>query len=112
MMCGGALMARPLSPLREALSATLTHLSGVLPPHLGYSPGTGKVQHDWLWSVGGSPFSFTSLGERATRRWGCCLSLSPPPCRGHSSLAVAHRARARAAQSCERHDHTLRGASC
>ena len=40
MMCGGALLARPLSPLREALSATLTHLGGVLPPHLGYNPST------------------------------------------------------------------------
>jgi len=32
-------MSRPLSPLRHALAATLQHLGGVLPPHLGYHPG-------------------------------------------------------------------------
>ena len=38
-MCEGALLSRPLSPMRHALAATLQFLGGVLPPHLGYHPG-------------------------------------------------------------------------
>lgn len=37
-MCNGALLARPLSPMRHALAATLQYLGGALPPHLGYHP--------------------------------------------------------------------------
>ena len=37
--CNGALLSRPLSPLRHALAAALRHLGGVLPPHLGHHPG-------------------------------------------------------------------------
>ncbi|KAG2435642.1 hypothetical protein HXX76_006844 [Chlamydomonas incerta] len=62
MMCGGNLVARPISPLKEALAATLLHLGGVLPPHLGYNPRAHAVTHDWLWSVGAHPLSFTSTG--------------------------------------------------
>jgi hypothetical protein len=71
MMCGGSLLARPLSPLRHALAATLTHLGGVLPPHLGYDPRKQRVTHDWLWSVGSHPMSFTSVGEC----WGSLVPL-------------------------------------
>lgn len=67
MMCGGALLARPLSPLKESLAATLVHLGGVLPPHLGYNPKGHRVTHDWLWSVGSHPQSFTSTGTRYTQ---------------------------------------------
>ncbi|KAG2501680.1 hypothetical protein HYH03_000182 [Edaphochlamys debaryana] len=66
MMCGGALVARPVSPLKEALAATLLHLGGVLPPHLGYNPRSHTVTHDWLWSVGAHPLSFTSTGMEFT----------------------------------------------
>ncbi|KXZ55672.1 hypothetical protein GPECTOR_2g1222 [Gonium pectorale] len=66
MMCGGSLVARPVSPLKEALAATLLALGGVLPPHLGYHPRSGVVSHDWLWSVGAHPLSFTSTGLRYT----------------------------------------------
>ncbi|KAF6255218.1 hypothetical protein COO60DRAFT_237950 [Scenedesmus sp. NREL 46B-D3] len=62
MVCDGILLQRPLSPLKHALSAVLQHLGGVLPPHLGYSPGRKVVQHDWLWSVGSHPLSWTSWG--------------------------------------------------
>jgi hypothetical protein len=62
MMCDGILLQRPLSPLKHALSAVLQHLGGVLPPHLGYNPGRKVVQHDWLWSVGAHPLSWTSWG--------------------------------------------------
>lgn len=62
MMCDGILLHRPLSPLKHALSAVLQHLGGVLPPHLGYNPGRKVVQHDWLWSVGAHPLSWTSWG--------------------------------------------------
>ena len=55
-------MSRPLSPVKEALAATLTYLGGVLPPHLGYNPGKHVVTHDWLWSVGSHPLSFTCMG--------------------------------------------------
>mmetsp|Transcript_38308 Transcript_38308/g.85303 ORF Transcript_38308/g.85303 Transcript_38308/m.85303 type:complete len:1048 (+) Transcript_38308:131-3274(+) len=67
MMCGGSLLARPLSPLKDALAATLLYLGGVLPPHLGYNPGKHKVNHDWLWSVGAHPLSATSVGTRYTQ---------------------------------------------
>ncbi|EFJ49585.1 hypothetical protein VOLCADRAFT_89945 [Volvox carteri f. nagariensis] len=66
MMCGGMLVARPISALKEALAATLLHLGGVLPPHLGYNPRSHTVTHDWLWSVGGHPLSFTSTGQQYT----------------------------------------------
>lgn len=66
MMCGGTLVARPISPLKEALAATLRHLGGVLPPHLGYNPRAHQVTHDWLWSVGAHPLSFTSTGAAYT----------------------------------------------
>ncbi|KAI8467147.1 MAG: hypothetical protein J3K34DRAFT_431559 [Monoraphidium minutum] len=61
-MCDGALLSRPLSPMRHALAATLLHLGGVLPPHIGYHPGRNLVTHDWLWSVGAHPLSWTSSG--------------------------------------------------
>lgn len=77
MMCDGILLQRPLSPLKHALSAILQHLGGILPPHLGYDPGRQVVQHDWLWSVGGHPLSWTSWGGKysqmhidALHRWG------------------------------------------
>lgn len=63
MMCSGLLLARPISSLKEALAAVLLHLGGLLPPHLGYNPHSHAVTHDWLWSVGGHPMSFTSTGE-------------------------------------------------
>lgn len=76
MMCDGILLQRPLSPLKHALSAILQHLGGILPPHLGYNPGRQVVQHDWLWSVGGHPLSWTSWGGKysqmhidALHRW-------------------------------------------
>ncbi|MEW5314243.1 MAG: hypothetical protein WDW38_005754 [Sanguina aurantia] len=62
MMCGGSLLARPLSALKEALAATLQYLGVVLPPHLGYDAASHTVTHDWLWSVGAHPLSFTSTG--------------------------------------------------
>eukprot|EP00878_Enallax_costatus_P020352 GHUV01021506.1.p1 GENE.GHUV01021506.1~~GHUV01021506.1.p1 ORF type:complete len:850 (+),score=172.67 GHUV01021506.1:211-2760(+) len=64
MMCDGVLLQRPLSPLKHALSAVLQHLGGVLPPHLGYHLHRKVVQHDWLWSVGAHPLSWTSWGGR------------------------------------------------
>lgn len=76
MMCDGILLQRPLSPLKHALSAILQHLGGILPPHLGYNPGRQVVQHDWLWSVGAHPLSWTSWGGKysqmhidALHRW-------------------------------------------
>lgn len=63
-MCDGILLQRPLSPLKHALLAVLQHLGGILPPHLGYSPSRKLVEHDWLWSVGGHPLSWTSWGGR------------------------------------------------
>jgi hypothetical protein len=66
MMCGGSLLARPLSPLKESLAAVLAYLGGVLPPHLGYNPARKAVTHDWLWSVGAHPLSATSMGVEYT----------------------------------------------
>mmetsp|Transcript_32185 Transcript_32185/g.96098 ORF Transcript_32185/g.96098 Transcript_32185/m.96098 type:complete len:1123 (-) Transcript_32185:516-3884(-) len=62
MMCNGALQSRPLSPLKDALSAVLLALGGVLPLQLGYNAGRRQVSHDWLWSVGAHPLSATSTG--------------------------------------------------
>lgn len=42
----------------------LTYLGGVLPPHLGLSPRRHTLTHDWLWSTGTHPHSFTSTGLR------------------------------------------------
>jgi hypothetical protein len=41
--CDGYLLSRPPSPLRHALAAVLQHLGGVLPPHLGYRPGSSAT---------------------------------------------------------------------
>ena len=65
-MCQGSLLSRPLSPLKEALGAVLTHLGGILPTHIGYDPSRRVVTHDWLWSVGAHPFSSTSVGLNYT----------------------------------------------
>lgn len=66
--CNGNMMGQTLgSPLKFALSATLQHLGGLLPPHLGYSPAHRVVTHDWMWSVGAHPFSLTSPGWKLTQ---------------------------------------------
>ncbi len=67
MMCNGALLSRPFSPLKDALAAVLQHLGGVLPPHLAYNPDKRAVTHDWLWSVGAHPLSHTSSGHTFTQ---------------------------------------------
>lgn len=85
MMCDGILLQRPLSPLKHALLAVLQHLGGILPPHLGYNPSRQVVQHDWLWSVGGHPLSWTSWGGKYSQMhidalhrcdWVCCVVLA------------------------------------
>lgn len=66
--CNGNMMGQTLgSPLKSALSATLQHLGGLLPPHLGYSPAHRTITHDWMWSVGAHPFSLTSPGWKLTQ---------------------------------------------
>jgi hypothetical protein len=62
MVCDGFLLPRPLSPMKHALAAVVQHLGGVLPPHLGYAPARQLVTHDWLWSVGAHPLSWTAGG--------------------------------------------------
>lgn len=50
-------------PVREALAATATHLAGLVPMHLSYSPSSQRLEQEWLWSVGDSPLSHTSHGR-------------------------------------------------
>ncbi|GMH36984.1 hypothetical protein BSKO_04857 [Bryopsis sp. KO-2023] len=65
--CNGHMVGQSLAaPLKASLAATLQHLGGVLPPHLGYSPSQGAITHDWMWSVGAHPFSHTSPGWKVT----------------------------------------------
>eukprot|EP01025_Chloroclados_australasicus_P065965 TRINITY_DN9015_c0_g1_i3.p1 TRINITY_DN9015_c0_g1~~TRINITY_DN9015_c0_g1_i3.p1 ORF type:complete len:323 (+),score=22.45 TRINITY_DN9015_c0_g1_i3:143-970(+) len=64
IICNGQIVGRDVtSPLQSALQAVATHLGGLLPLHLGYSPSHQVVLHDWLWSVGTNPLSLTSHGS-------------------------------------------------
>eukprot|EP00210_Caulerpa_lentillifera_P000043 g42.t1 len=66
--CGGSITGRSLTePLKAALAATLQHLGGLLPPHLGYSPSHMAITHDWMWSIGANPFSLTSPGWKISQ---------------------------------------------
>lgn len=66
--CGGSITGTtPSAPLKAAVAATLQHLGGVLPPHLGYSPSHRAITHDWLWSTGSNPFSLTSPGWKVSQ---------------------------------------------
>ena len=61
LSCNGkAIVWNLRNPLRSMLSATVHHLSGLLPMHLAYDDAHGKVSQDWLWSVGCSPLSHTA----------------------------------------------------
>jgi len=46
--------------LKSALAATALTLYGVIPTHIHYDAPNQKALQDWLWSVGDSPFSYTS----------------------------------------------------
>lgn len=48
------------NPLKAALSATSLLLSGLIPTHISYSDATHRAYQNWMWSVGDSPFSYTS----------------------------------------------------
>lgn len=93
-MCNAALLSRPLSPLKHALAAVLTHLGGLLPPQLGYSPHRKAIQHDWLWAVGAHPLSWTASGvtysqlsiDALHRRW--VLSQGRGVCAGGPVVCV------------------------
>ena len=61
LSCNGkAIVWNLRNPLRAVLSATVHHLSGVLPMHMAYDEAHAKVSQDWLWSVGCSPLSQTA----------------------------------------------------
>ena len=65
LSCAGKPVVRNLrNPLREALRATLTALSGQLPMHVT-NHVHGKPSHDWQWSVGSSPLSCLSAPRSA-----------------------------------------------
>ncbi|XP_078443287.1 uncharacterized protein LOC144712828 [Wolffia australiana] len=49
-------------PIKAAIAATAEHISGLLPPHLVYSPAHETAVEDWIWSVGCNPLSITSQG--------------------------------------------------
>jgi hypothetical protein len=48
------------NPYKAALSATVQHLTGLLPTHIAYSAAHGRVSQQWLWSTGDNPNSLTS----------------------------------------------------
>jgi len=63
MICGHYHLPWNLrTPLRAALAATAEQLGGVLSPHLAYEAETKRARQNWLWSVGDSPFAYTSSG--------------------------------------------------
>ncbi|GMH11774.1 hypothetical protein Nepgr_013615 [Nepenthes gracilis] len=49
-------------PIKAAIAAAAEHLAGLLPLHLVYSHAHETAIEDWIWSVGGNPFSITSQG--------------------------------------------------
>merc|ERR1712166_373713 len=51
------------NPLKPLLSATISHLAGVIPSHLTYSEAHRRTSQDWLWSVGDNPLAWS------TSRW-------------------------------------------
>lgn len=63
IQCGGLPIDWDLrNPMRHALAATTTHLAGLVPTHLTYSPLLESVAQEWLWSTGDGPFSHSSHG--------------------------------------------------
>ena len=54
-----------------AVAAVTEHIGGVLPSHVNFNIPRGRVEEDWLWSVGAHPFSATAAG---TSLVGLCAS--------------------------------------
>jgi hypothetical protein len=48
------------NPLRPLLTATVSHLAGLLPMHVTYSEAHQRTSQNWQWSVGDSPLAYTS----------------------------------------------------
>merc|ERR1711991_395867 len=53
--------------MKAAVSATAQYLAGVLNTHVTWSLPHSRVAQDWLWSVGNSPFAYTSHGSQVSR---------------------------------------------
>eukprot|EP00698_Gefionella_okellyi_P007073 TRINITY_DN1720_c0_g1_i3.p1 TRINITY_DN1720_c0_g1~~TRINITY_DN1720_c0_g1_i3.p1 ORF type:complete len:764 (-),score=127.23 TRINITY_DN1720_c0_g1_i3:951-3242(-) len=52
MQCNGNVVTVNLrDPLDQLVSATLTHLAGVLPPHLSYDLHRQRASQTWLWGM-------------------------------------------------------------
>ena len=58
-------MARPWPA--AAVAAVTEHIGGVLPSHVNYNIPRGRIEEDWLWSVGAHPFSATAAGASLAR---------------------------------------------
>jgi hypothetical protein len=54
-------------PVKAAVAAVTEHIGGVLPAHVNYNIPRGRVEEDWLWSVGAHPFSVTAAGTSLAR---------------------------------------------
>eukprot|EP01114_Cavostelium_apophysatum_P019136 TRINITY_DN6079_c0_g1_i2.p1 TRINITY_DN6079_c0_g1~~TRINITY_DN6079_c0_g1_i2.p1 ORF type:complete len:413 (+),score=113.23 TRINITY_DN6079_c0_g1_i2:1714-2952(+) len=48
------------NPLKAALANTALLVGGVVPPHISYDESRQSAYQNWVWSVGDSPFSYTS----------------------------------------------------
>lgn len=49
------------------MAAVTEHVGGVLPSHVNFNIPRGRVEEDWLWSVGAHPFSVTAAGTSLAR---------------------------------------------
>ena len=54
-------------PIKAAVAAVTEHIGGVLPSHVNFNIPRGRVEEDWLWSVGAHPFSATAAGTSLAR---------------------------------------------
>ena len=55
-------------PVKAAVAAVTEHIGGVLPAHINFNIPRGRVEEDWLWSVGAHPFSATASGGTSLAR--------------------------------------------
>jgi len=54
-------------PVKAAVAAVTEHIGGMLPSHINFNIPRGRVEEDWLWSVGAHPFSATAAGTSLAR---------------------------------------------
>ncbi|KAL2630290.1 hypothetical protein R1flu_014976 [Riccia fluitans] len=63
LQCNGESIYWDLTqPSKAVIAAVAEHIAGIMPSEVTYSEAHENAIHDWMWSVGGHPFSSTSMG--------------------------------------------------